>query len=174
GLATVYGIVETHGGAIEVLDNEPRGAILRIRFPGIPARPRAAPAPRPEKRIHQGRGTVLLVEDEEHVRVASARSLSSIGYEVVPASDGVEALEIYRARGPEIAAVVLDMVMPRLSGRDTYLALRNLDPAVRVVLTTGFALNEEAQEILDLGVREFVPKPYDLESLSEALARVSS
>jgi DNA-binding NarL/FixJ family response regulator len=69
-------------------------------------------------------------------------------------------------------AVVLDMVMPRLDGRGTYLALRQVNPAVRVLLTTGFALNDEAQRILDLGVRGFIAKPFTIETLSSALAKV--
>jgi DNA-binding NarL/FixJ family response regulator len=83
-------------------------------------------------------------------------------------------VEILRRSPGNIAGVVLDLIMPGMGGAETYLALRQLEPAVRVLLTTGFASNEEAQRLLDLGVRGFVPKPYDLETLSEELQKVLS
>jgi PAS domain S-box-containing protein len=172
GLATVYGIVDAHHGAIEVLDNPPRGTLMRVWLPSVPAVVRPAPRARGERQVQTGSGTVLVVDDEPLVRRAFARALETLGYDVLLAADGVEAVDLYRERTGAIAAVVLDMVMPRMDGRATYLALRELDPSVSVLLTTGFALNEEAQSILDLGVRAFVPKPCDIETLSHTLARV--
>ena len=109
---------------------------------------------------------MLVVEDEPHVRASCARALDTLGYDVLASEDGEEAVSIFRDHGREIRAVVLDMVMPRMGGRETYLALRALDPDVRVLLTTGFALNDQAQGILDLGVQEFLR-----EALRRGLAR---
>jgi two-component system, cell cycle sensor histidine kinase and response regulator CckA len=173
GLATVFGIVESHGGAIEVLDATPHGTIMRVYFRAAePGRtqvepPRARKAPKPRQ------GTVLVVDDEKVVRSATTVALRELGYGVVAVEDGNSAIATYRERRDEIVAVLLDMIMPRMDGRATYLALREIDPEVPVLLTTGFALNEEAQRILDLGVRGFLAKPFDVNALAEALAEVS-
>jgi CheY-like chemotaxis protein len=122
--------------------------------------------------VRSGSGTVLLVEDERIVRVATVRVLKQLGYQVIACGDGDEAVDLYRERRQEIAAVMLDMLMPRMSGLETFLALREIDHDVPVLLTTGFADDDEVQEILDLGVRDFIAKPYELGALSRALARV--
>jgi len=171
GLATVWGIVENHGGSIVALDAPgSRGTTMRVVFPAAPAGIARAPAKADDKEVVRGSGTVLVVEDERAVRDGVAAALRDLGYRVVCAEDGASAVEIYRERS-DIDAVLLDMVMPRMDGRSTYLALRDVRPDVRVVLTTGFALNEEAQRILDLGVRDFIAKPFNVEKLSQVMAR---
>ncbi|GAC1300082.1 MAG: hypothetical protein NVSMB23_31010 [Myxococcales bacterium] len=174
GLATVFGIVSSHGGTVEALDNEPRGTLMRVRLPAsfLEAEPR--PASVPAAILHRGSGVVLLVDDEPLVRAETARGLRTLGYDTVTCGSGDEAVEILRRDPGRIAAVVLDLLMPGMDGRATYAALRRIAPAVRVLLTTGFANNEEVQRLLDAGVRGFLPKPYDLAALSEALARVQS
>jgi CheY-like chemotaxis protein len=172
GLATAYGIVESHHGTIEAIDAQPRGTIMRLTFPlAPPSATRRTPVVTREP-ARSGTGTVLLVEDEALVRVATFRTLKQLGYRVIACEDGDEAVEIFRERHTEITAVMLDMMMPRMSGRQTYVAMREIDPEVRVLLTTGFAHNEEVQRILSLGVRGFIAKPYELTSLSQALAKV--
>lgn len=118
----------------------------------------------------RGTGTVLVVDDERAVREALATALRGLGYRVLCAEDGASAVELVCGEN-DIDAVLLDMVMPHMDGRATYLALREVRPDVRVVLTTGFALNEEAQRILNLGVREFIAKPFSVEALSQVIAR---
>ncbi|MDB4998201.1 MAG: Sensory box histidine kinase/response regulator [Myxococcaceae bacterium] len=173
GLATVYGIVETHGGRIEVVDGVPSGTTMRVVFPCAPAYvPRPTEVP-PVSHLRRGSGTVLVVDDEAAVREASEQALRHLGYDVLAVESGARAIEIFAERGDEIFAVVLDMVMPGKDGRATYLELRKINPEVRVLLTTGYALNDEAQRILDLGVRGFIPKPFTMESLSEALAQLA-
>jgi len=172
GLATVYGIVESHHGAIEVRDGTPRGTRMRILLPAAPPAERSTASSAARPAVRMGRGTVLLVEDDPLVRLATRRALESIGYAVVSAADGAEAVELFRPKPREFAVVMLDMVMPRMDGRATYLALRAIRADVPVLLTTGYARNEEVQAILDLGVRAFLPKPADVESLSAALARL--
>ena len=171
GLATVYGIVESHGGAIEVAPAAPRGTIMRVYLPEAPPGERRRAAAAPAARIRPGSGTILLVDDEPLVAAGTTEALRVLGYEVVAARSGNEALALFDARG-DVDGVVLDLVMPGLSGRETFLALRERDPSVRVLLTSGFARNEEAQELLDLGARAFLSKPFDVARLSEALADV--
>jgi CheY-like chemotaxis protein len=99
-----------------------------------------------------------------------ACSLGALGYDTVEANGGSEAIRIYRERHDEIRGVVLDMIMPVMTGRATYLALREIDPEVPVLLMSGHTLNENVQEILDLGVRNFVSKPYSIGALAKAIA----
>ncbi|MBL0214643.1 MAG: response regulator [Myxococcales bacterium] len=176
GLATVLGIVELHGGSIEIdrgLDG--RGTTMRVFLPAATRAQTQATAPgsaRPSTVAVAGSGMVMVVDDDPIVRRAVAKALDSLGYAAVEAASGADAVEIYRAHRDEIRGVVLDMVMPVMSGRATYLALREIDPAVPVLLMSGYAVNEEVQQILDLGVKGFVAKPHSVEQLAEALAQV--
>lgn len=170
GLATVYGIVESHDGEIEVLDAPGGGALFRVRFPSIEAQPSEEETSSDEPVM--GSGLILVVDDEPVLRTAAIQVLQWLGYDAIGAGDGIEAVEIFRARADEIDGVLLDMSMPRLDGKGTYCALREIDPEVRVLLTTGYALNEEAQSILDMGVRGFIEKPWNMQQLSAALAKV--
>ncbi len=172
GLAVVYGVAQSHRGAVEVAPNHPRGTTMRVLLPAAAGpRPESSP-PAASRVLRPGQGKVLLVEDEALVRAAAALALRTSGYEVIEAADGVEAVERYERHHGELAAVVLDMNMPRMGGRDTYLALREHDAAIPVLLVSGYALNDEAQAILDLGVRGFLAKPHDAAALSEAVARL--
>lgn len=172
GLATVFGIAESHGGSVEIdagLDG--RGTTMRVilpaasRSPVVKSRPTVAELPR-------GSGVILVVDDDPMVRKVVTSSLGVLGYEAIEATSGSEAVKIYRERHDEIRAVVLDMVMPGMTGRATYLALREVDPQVAVLLMSGHTLNEHVQEILDLGVRNFVSKPYSIGALAKALAEI--
>lgn len=172
GLATVSGIVEIHGGSTEIdVGLDGRGTTMRIY---LPVATRAAEPAVPPKKVTRptGTGTVLVVDDDATVRRALARSLSLFGYHTLEASSGAEAIEIYRTSGSQIRAVILDMVMPGMSGRSTYLGLRELDPAVGVILMSGYTLNDQVQEILDLGVKAFVTKPHSAEHLAQILAEI--
>lgn len=174
GLATVSGIVEIHGGSTEIdVGLDGRGTTLRVYLP-VGVRP-AEPSPPSKKQAPPaGTGTVLVVDDDATVRRALARSLSLFGYTVIEAGSGPECVDVFRSRRTEIRAVLLDMVMPGMSGRATYLALREIEPEVSVILMSGYTLNDQVQEILDLGVKAFVTKPHSPEQLAQTLARFSA
>ena len=172
-LATVFAIAERHGGSVEVdagLDG--RGTTMRVLLPAV----RRAPAARPRISVAdlpKGTGLVLVIDDDRMVRKVVHSSLHSLGYTVIEAVSGSDAIEIYRERHAEIRAVVLDLVMQGMTGRATYLALRDIDPSVAVLLMSGHALNDQVQEILDLGVRAFVSKPYSIAALATVMAELT-
>jgi CheY-like chemotaxis protein len=125
----------------------------------------------PESELISGQGGILVVDDEDLVRNVAARMLSHLGYRVVTAADGTEAVEYYRAYRQEIALVVIDMVMPSMSGRECFRALKEIDPQVKAILSTGYDHNLAVQEILDEGMHGFVQKPYELSQLSQVVAQ---
>jgi CheY-like chemotaxis protein len=144
---------------------------MRIVLPAA-SRPPAAKAHPTVADLPKGTGMILVVDDDQMVRKVVTSSLGVLGYQTVEATGGTEAVRIYRERHDEIRGVVLDMVMPGMTGRATYLALREVDPNVAVLLMSGHTLNEHVQEILDLGVRNFVSKPYSIGTLAKAIAEL--
>jgi signal transduction histidine kinase/CheY-like chemotaxis protein len=172
GLATVLGIAEAHGGSCEVAERiGVRGTTIRIFLPAAAQRAKAEKLPKTTK-APTGTGMLLVVDDDAIVRRAVASALKNLGYTTREAESGEDAVEIYRTHHAELRAVVLDMVMPGMNGKATYLALREIDPNVPVVLMSGYTLNDEVQEILDLGVKTFVSKPYSVDALATALAMI--
>jgi signal transduction histidine kinase len=172
GLATVYGIVERHGGAVELGPGiGGRGVGLRITLPASPQPARAMPG-RVVSDVPRGSGAVLVVDDDTLVRNALCAALASLGYDPIEAASGVEAIEIYRARRSTIRAVVLDMIMPGMGGHATYRALREIDPGVAVLLMSGYAVDADVSAGLALGVRGFLSKPCSMPELGRAVAGV--
>ena len=171
GLATVFGIIETHGGSIEIADGlGGRGTTMRVRLPASRATT-ARPEPITFVDVPAGSGTVLVVDDDALVRRSVASALRGLGYETLEAAGGVEALDVYRERR-DLRAVVLDMVMPGMTGRATYAAMRAVDPEIPVLLMSGHTMNEEIQSVLDQGANGFLSKPYSVETLARSLADV--
>ncbi len=169
GLAMVYGIVHNHGGAIEVETAMKQGTTFKLYFPFAAHQERPFEAKAPSDLV-AGSGKILLVDDEELVRKVAATLLKHLGYEVATASDGREAVAYYREHAQEVALVVLDMIMPRMNGRECFRALRGINPNVKAVLVTGYDQNHAAQELLDEGVQGFIQKPYELAEFSKIVA----
>ncbi len=173
GLASAYGIIKGHGGHINVYSEVGRGTTFNFY---LPASAQAAERGKPPRGpvIRRGSGTVLLVDDEESILKIAGEMLRELGYTVIAARSGAEAIEAFAGRSKEIVAVVLDMVMPGMSGGEVFERLRAIDPGVKVLLASGFSLNGQAAEILARGCRGFIQKPFNLEQLSQKLGEIVS
>jgi len=172
GLSAVMGIVRGHQGALKVSSAPGQGTTFKVLFPIAPEGHRPllpAPTPLTEGR---GRGTVLLVDDEDAVRTLGARMLERIGFQVLAASDGQAALELYQARRGEIVLVLLDRTMPTMDGEEVLRQLRRINPQVRVVMTSGYAETEIAPRRGNPLYCGFLQKPYTLEALTQRLREV--
>lgn len=168
GLASVYGIVTRHKGAVSVYSEVGRGTVFKIFLPlsekGI------VPEIEAEELLSRGKGTVLLVDDEEVIRNSAQALLEEFGYDVVQAGNGREALKIYRENPEAIDLVLLDMMMPVMDGKECFQELKKIDPDVKVVFSSGFSENNEIEELTKNGETAFVAKPYLFKDLSKILA----
>ncbi|MCO5165523.1 MAG: PAS domain-containing protein [Planctomycetes bacterium] len=169
GLAVVLGIVTQHAGRVECESEAGRGSRFAIHLPlAGAARPRAGASPG-EELPPRGQEAVLLADDEPAIRRAVRRLLEGFGFEVLVARDGEEALAVFERARAQVRAVVLDLTMPRLSGREVLQRLRALDPDVPVVITTGYGTEGLAEEP---GVAAVLSKPYQPADLARTLRRV--
>ncbi len=119
-----------------------------------------------------GSETILLVDDEEHIRDLGSRILAKAGYKVIAATNGKEALEMYEHRGDEIALVVLDLSMPEMGGKQCLEGLLRLNSSARVVVASGYSANGPTENVIASEVKGFVNKPYDIRKLLEVVRRV--
>jgi two-component system, cell cycle sensor histidine kinase and response regulator CckA len=172
GLSMVYGIIQNHGGMIEVQSHAGTGSTFTVFLPAVASAALNGEEISPVPDIHQGQETVLLVDDEEIIRGLGIDILEDRGYRVFSASEGREAVRIYRERFREIDLVILDVMMPGIGGKETYRRLRAINPQVKVLLSSGYSTNGEVGEILKLGVSGFVQKPYREEELAAKVRKV--
>jgi len=166
GLSMVYGIIQNHGGYIDLKSEPGQGTSFELYLPAIPDVMIEEIPPLSQGQIaHTGSETILVVDDEEIIRQLGADILEDEGYKVLMASRGEEAIQIYQENREDIALVVLDVVMPGLGGKETFLKLKNINPKIKVLLSSGYSTNEEVGGILKEGVGGFVQKPYRDEEL---------
>jgi signal transduction histidine kinase len=168
GLATVYGTVKQHGGFVTACSEPGQGTIFRIYLPASPGVPEARPLARSGK-VAGGTETILVAEDHEALRELARETLISHGYRVLFASNGLEAVRLFEANPKEIPLVLLDVVMPVMSGPEAYSHMCAIRPELRVIFTTGYAAESASlnHEIEEGGV--FLQKPYSQEALARAI-----
>ena len=165
GLASVYGIIKSHGGHINVYSEPGQGTTFNFYLPASSRQ--AAEVPKAEVAVvRKGRETILLVDDEEMIIDVGCGLLGELGYTVIPARSGQEALEIYSARQAEIDLVVMDMIMPGMGGGETFDRLKRINPAVKVLLSSGYSINGQASHIMERGCDGFIQKPFNLQQVS--------
>ncbi|MBW1744469.1 MAG: response regulator, partial [Deltaproteobacteria bacterium] len=167
GLSSAYGIVKAHGGYVDVESKLGSGTTFRVYLPA--SEKEVQEVVKSATEVVEGTGSVLLVDDEELVLEVGKELLEVIGYRVLPAKGGKEAVEIYRKNENDIDIVVLDMVMPGMGGGEAYDRLKEINPNVRVLLASGFAVDGEATQILERGCSGFIQKPFNMKDLSEKI-----
>ncbi len=169
GLASVYGTVKSHKGSIEVFSKVGQGTTFRIYLPVSREPVEEDPGQRRRQPV-RGDARIMVVDDEDVVCEVARKMLAGLGYRVELFRNGNDAIAWYREHTAEFDLVILDMMMPELSGRDTYLGLREINPAVKAILSSGYTLNDAAQEILQAGVLGFIQKPFMLGELADIVA----
>ncbi len=168
GLATAYGIIKNHDGAVLVDSTPGSGTIFEVYLPQAAELP-AQDETGPHLVTGDATGRVLVVDDEEVIHEVARGMLEPLGYQVVGARNGQEAINYYRANRDRVDVVLLDLTMPVMDGTDCFRYLRQIDPDVRAVLSTGHGLDGAAQHLIDQGVTGFVQKPYIQAQLAAAI-----
>ena len=130
--------------------------------------------PPKEEQLHFSSKTelILIIDDEEIIRENAKIILEECGYRTILAENGKVGLEIYESRAGEIAGILVDMAMPEMSGKETYLKLKEINPEVRVLLSSGYKHDERVSDMLSMGIRNFIQKPYTIKALSEAMEQL--
>jgi two-component system cell cycle sensor histidine kinase/response regulator CckA len=170
GLASAYGIIKNHGGYIEVESRENEGTTFSI---SLPASERTLMEEKQvPKDIVMGTEKVLLVDDEDIVIEIAKEMLASLGYDVLIARGGREALEIYEKERDTIDLVILDMIMPKMGGGEVYDQLKQINPGLKVLLSSGYSIDGQAGEILQRGCNGFIQKPFDMRRLSRKIREI--
>ncbi len=170
GLATAYGIIKNHGGAINVYSEKGHGTTFDLYLPTsgkqITKEKESAEA------LLKGDEVILLVDDEALIIETAKELLANLGYHVFVAASGKDAIAVYRENKEDVQLVILDMVMPDMGGGVVYDSLKEINPDVRVLLSSGYGLRGQAQEILDRGCNDFIQKPFDLIRMSQKIRRI--
>ena len=177
-LASVYGIIKNHDGIINVNSEKGKGSTFYIY---LPASEKVAPISVKEiiikeqrlvNGILKGTETLLLVDDEDMILDVGEGMLKEMGYNVFLAEGGKEAIEVYRKHKNHINLVILDMIMPDIGGSDVYDRLKEINPDIKVLLSTGYSIDGQATEILERGCDGFIQKPFNMKELSEKIREI--
>jgi CheY-like chemotaxis protein len=175
GLASAYGIIKNHGGFINCYSEIGHGTTFNIYFPESDKAIVDEERRRDDELITGvpgGSETILFVDDEEEILAVGRKILAGLGYRVISAPDGKTSLEIYTDRGDQIDLVVLDYVMPGMGGREVFETLRQIDPDVRVLLSSGYSSNNQVAHMLKNGCKGFIQKPYDAVRMARKIREI--
>ena len=174
GLSSAYGIIEGHGGYIDVDSSKGHGTTFTICLRA--SEKRVEKTVTKEKKVPEevlkGTETVLVADDEEMILEVGEDMLRAMGYKVLLAKGGREAIEIYKANKNEIDVVILDMIMPDMAGGEVYDTMKEINPDIKVLLSTGYSIEGQASEILDRGCDGFIQKPFGVKELSGKIREI--
>jgi PAS domain S-box-containing protein len=171
GLSTVYGIVKNHDGDICVESQVGGGSTFLVYLPARAA-DNVCPAAAPAARVLPCQGRILIVDDEPNVLRPVAALLAHSGFTVFEAISGLDAIEIFQQQWKNIDLVVLDLILPGMSGKDIYYRLREISPQVKVLISSGCAQDGQADELMAGGCLGFIQKPYNIEALSTRIMEI--
>jgi CheY-like chemotaxis protein len=178
GLASVYGIIKNHDGVINVYSEKGEGTTFDIYLPASEMEVTISEkeVTRKDEKlagdILKGTETVLLVDDEDMILHVGNGMLKEMGYNVLLARGGKEAIQVYRKDKDQINLVILDMIMPDIGGGDVYDRLKEVNPDIKVLLSTGYSINGQATEILERGCNGFIQKPFNIKELSDKIREI--
>ncbi|MCX6984834.1 MAG: response regulator [Lentisphaerae bacterium] len=176
GLTIANDIIRQHNGFIEVESRPDIGSRFHVYLPETAVAEEAGAEPRTEahaeEQIPLGTGLILVADDELIMRKTAKGILSKLGYDVVFAEDGEQTVTVFNERHNEISAVLLDMAMPKMSGREAYIEMKKIHPELKVILISGFKKDKRIEEILGLGVNAFIQKPYSMVTLAQEVKKV--
>ena len=170
GLASVYGIIKNHGGYINVYSEKNQGTTFTVYLPASEAQ--VLEEKEPIVSIRRGTGTILLIDDEEMIISVGQELLNELGYKVLIARSGLEAIEIYRQKNQDIDLVIMDMIMPGMGGGEAYDRLKDINSDIKVLLSSGYSINGQATKILRRGCDGFIQKPFNMKQLSEKIHHI--
>jgi CheY-like chemotaxis protein len=170
GLASAYGIIKGHNGIISV-DSEPGcGATFTIYLPASDKK--LIKEEEVSDDLIKGEGTILLVDDEDVIIDVGKESLEILGYDVLTARSGQEAVETFKTRNGKVDLVILDMIMPGMNGMETFDVLKSMNPNIKVLLSSGYSAESQSAKIMEQGCSGFIQKPYSLTDLSRKVKEV--
>jgi CheY-like chemotaxis protein len=170
GLAMVYGIILNHAGAISVKSELNRGTIFTILLPTTDKK--IAIESKTPLTMEKGSETILLVDDEPMIIEIGREILAVLGYEVLTAASGQKAIDVYRSNQDRIDLFIIDMIMPQMSGSELFDRLKKINPAVKVLLSSGYSIDGQAREILNRGCDGFIQKPFSVSQLSVKIREI--
>jgi CheY-like chemotaxis protein len=166
----VYGIIKNHNGFIDIHSEKGKGTELNIYLPA--SNKKIIFEPKQSSKLHKGEGTILLIDDEAMINQIGKELLEILGYQVLTADNGKEALKIYKKNMKIIKLVILDMIMPVMGGEEVFNRLKESNKDVNVLLSSGYSLNNQAEGILKKGCKGFLQKPFSILELSEKIRRI--
>ena len=172
GLASAYGIIKNHDGIITVYSEKGRGATFNIFLPA--SGKKVTKSIRSTEGIIKGSETILLVDDEDIILDVAQELLKTLGYKVLTAKSGDAAVELYKANRDDIDMVILDMIMPDMDGGETYDRLKEINPNLKVLLSSGYSIDGQASEIMLRGCNGFIQKPFNINDLSQTIRAIFS
>ncbi|MEA3545178.1 MAG: response regulator, partial [Thermodesulfobacteriota bacterium] len=170
GLAAVYGTVQEHHGAITVYSELGSGTGFHIYLPIVDRRVELRDDA--SEVLIRGCGNILVVDDEATIRMTAQETLESLGYTVIVANNGREGLALFKQEADSIDLVFMDMIMPEMNGEESFYAMRKINPAVKVLLASGFSRGADIEQLKAEGLQGFIPKPYTAVALSRAVATI--
>ncbi|MEW6710494.1 MAG: response regulator, partial [Candidatus Riflebacteria bacterium] len=170
GLAMVYGAIKVHNGAITLASETGKGTIFNVFIPVADSTPEVEDN---TVQLIRGSGKILLVDDEEGIRILVGEMLRTIGYEVILARNGIEAVDIFRKNSTDFSLVILDMMMPEMNGKTAVTELKKIRSDCAIILVSGFVNHQDLDDIMEMGISGFLKKPFRLADLSQAITRAT-